>query len=370
MNSSGITRGVAATAIAALAVAGLPLLSSPAHAVPTTLEIINVRDRSTFDLDELRDGDDFKLRVLDETGKAISGTTPEYRWVLDTGGTPVEGAWLTAEKPALRKVFRVEGPSRNGGLDTITDAMIQAGTWTLEARAPGLPDADPVDVKASESEITLDAPVTNTDGTQTVSGTLANATDPLAGRAVELTYTRKNGRGDARIQGAASDVTGPDGDFEVTLVDPNGATGQAGSLRATGSGEVKGDLTQLLHRYGPNDIDDKTADATDTQAVTWEGPPGSGRTAIVATLDGRSNKARADVVKVVAPTKAHDAGVRLFRVARNGSRTLLQTRQLNQTGDKKFRVKDRNRRGFTTYVAKVGATSRTLGDETNRRRVR
>ena len=363
MNSSGITRGVAATAIAALSVAGLPLLTSPAHAVLTTVEILNLRDRTSFDLDEFRDGDDFRIQTLDENDERIDAGTPEYRWVLPGA---IEGVWLPAEPRPQTGSFRVAGPSRTAGGDGISDGEIAAGTWTLEARATGVPDADPVEVEAAESEIDLGAPVSKPGGTQTVSGTLSTANGGLAGRAVALTYARRGG-GDAHIQGAASVVTDSDGDFAVTLVDPNGATGQGGTLRAEASGEQADDATQLSHRYGPNDADNPGADATDTRGVTWQGRALS---PIVARLEGRNNRARADVVKVAAPGRSRGAAVRLFRVGQGGRLALLQSRQLNQLGDKQFRVSDRNRSGFTTYVAKVGPTSTTRGDETNRRRVR
>ncbi len=366
MNSSGITRGVAATAIAALAVAGLPLLTSPAHAVLTTVQINNLRDRTTFDLDEFRDGDDFRIETRDENGVRVDDTVPEFRWVLDTGGAPIEGTWITAERRAVGS-YRVDGPSRTGGGDGITDAEIQAGTWTLEARA-GAIDASPLDLAADESEITLDGPVSEpAGGTHLVTGDLATADDGLGGRAVELTYTRQ-GAGDARFQGGGlttTVVTEPDGSFSATLVDPSGTAGEDGTLVATASGEEADDETQLAHRYGPNDADNPDADATDKQAVTWEGPD-----PIVATLQGRSNGARADVLKVVAPTKARGATVRLFRVAAGGRLAALKSTQLNQSGDKQFRVNDRNRKKFTTYVAKVGPTATTARDDTNRRRVR
>ena len=363
MNSSGITRGVAATAIAALSVAGLPLLASPAHAVLTSVDIVNLRDRSNFDIDEFRDGDDFRIETLDGTDRIDAGT-PEYRWVLPGA---IEGVWLLAEPRPQTGSFRVAGPSRTQGGDGITDGEIGPGTWRLEARMPGGGlEATPEQVNASESEIVLDAPVSQPGGTQTVSGTLSGANGGLEGRAVALTYTRQGG-GDARLQSASSVVTDSGGRFEVTLVDPNGATRQAGTLRAEASGEEAGDATQLSHRYGPNDADNPGADATDTRAVTWEG---AALSPIVARLEGRNNQARADVVKAVAPGKARGAAVRLFRVGQGGRLTLLQSRQLNRLGDRQFRVNDRNRRGFTTYVAKVGPTSTTRGDETNRRRVR
>ena len=364
MNSSGITRGVAATAIAALSVAGLPLLTSPAHAVLTAVEIVNLRDRDTFDLDEFRDGDDFQIQTLDETGRADRRWLP--RSTIGYCTAPSRTCRLPAEPRPPRGSYRVAGPSRTDGGDGISDGADRRGHLDPRGQCDRGSDAAPVEIDASESEIDLGAPVSKPGGTQTVSGTLSTANGGLEGRAVALTYARRGG-GDAHIQGAASVVTDSDGDFAVTLVDPNGATGQGGTLRAEASGEQADDATQLSHRYGPNDADNPGADATDTRAVTWQGRALS---PIVARLEGRNNRARADVVKVAAPGRSRGAAVRLFRVGQGGRLALLQSRQLNQLGDKQFRVGDRNRSGFTTYVAKVGPTSMTRGDETNRRRVR
>lgn len=121
----------------------------------------------------------------------------------------------------------------------------------------------------------------------------------------------------------------------------------------------------------PVSSDIATASTTVKGAVTPPPPPPPPpvRTSIVARLLGHNNGARADKLKVNAPAKAHGAVVKLFKF-KNGVRKLVKTSSLNASGDRSFRVADRNGRKFTKYVAVVKRTARTKGDTTNRRSVR
>lgn len=375
MVGNGMARGVAALAVSALAVAGLPSLAGTARAEVGEVAIVEHRDRVDFDTDELRDNDDFTIETRDAAGEASNeGVAPEYRWVItpSDGGAVVTGRWLTA-KPRARGAgrFQVYGPSSHDkGADGIRDREVQDGSWVLEARVGALHDQRTI--RTAESEVTLaggTAEVRVVDGSTVVSGTLSNANGALAGREVTVSYA-PDGSGQAFLTGGTANsvavVTGSDGEFSVTL--EGGRAGESGILRALASGEDAGDGTQLQHRTGPDDGTSPTADAADSLSVAWGGL--DDRRAIVATLRGRSNGPRADRLKVAAPGQARAAEVRLMRKTRGGRLKLVESGVLNQRGDRRFVVKDRNGRRYTSYVAVVRPTSRTLGDKSGTRKVR
>ena len=91
--------------------------------------------------------------------------------------------------------------------------------------------------------------------------------------------------------------------------------------------------------------------------------------AISASLVGADNGAMADKVKVDAPSAAHGATVRLFKQAA-GVRKLVATSTLNASGNRTFKVADKNGNRYTKYIAKVSRTETTLADWTNYLRVR
>ena len=386
MSGSGNMRGVAAASVASvLAVGALPLFTGTAHTELTRVVIVNERDRGNVDTDELRDNDDFTIETRNEDGvPADEDVVPDYRWVIDpsaVGAAEVVGEWVPARPkkgPGSAGIFVVTGPSRQRGDDGIRDRQVQDGTWTLEARVTGTGLTDATTVRASESEITLDEGDARSpaEGTNTVSGTLANDGGGLGGRGVLVTYTTA-GAGDAGIDGEPDNTvtvsTDGNGAFSVTLRDPAGPAGapddwESGTVTATASGETANDGTQLLHDTGPDDSVNPDADATDKLAVTWVGsgpPPDKARIAVA--LKGRSNGARDDRVKAIAPGKARGAEVRLLKKTRSGRLQLVQVKQLNRRGDRRFVVHDRNGRRFTQYVVKVRPTVRTTGDRGRRR---
>lgn len=79
---------------------------------------------------------------------------------------------------------------------------------------------------------------------------------------------------------------------------------------------------------------------------------------------------RRDVARVISTPQAKGAEVHLYRVGHHGVRTLVATRHLNWHGVARFRVRDRNGRAFTRYVATIGATAATQATETRTRRTR
>ncbi|MDI6911859.1 hypothetical protein [Nocardioides sp.] len=120
----------------------------------------------------------------------------------------------------------------------------------------------------------------------------------------------------------------------------------------------------LVDAAGNAAVGSKTV-AVESDPVIWVKPPAP----IVARLSGVSNGGRADRLTVKAPAAAAGAKVKLYKVKR-GKRTLIATGELNANGKATFRVKDRNGKRFTKYVARVMATDTTKGDTTNKRRIR
>lgn len=105
--------------------------------------------------------------------------------------------------------------------------------------------------------------------------------------------------------------------------------------------------------------------AVESDPIIWVKPPAP----IVARLSGVSNGGRADRLTVKAPAAAAGAKVKLFKI-RHGKRVLVDVDDLNANGKVTFRVKDRNGKRYTKYVARVMATDTTKGDTTNKRRIR
>lgn len=92
------------------------------------------------------------------------------------------------------------------------------------------------------------------------------------------------------------------------------------------------------------------------------------KTHITAVLEGRHRARGRDVLTVRVPTVARSAKVGLYEI-RHGKRVLLGTRKAGGSGAVRFVVKDRSR-SRRTYVALVGATSRTVQAWTPKRTLR
>ena len=76
-------------------------------------------------------------------------------------------------------------------------------------------------------------------------------------------------------------------------------------------------------------------------------------------LGGVGNGARADELRVTGPTSLAGEGIEVFRVNAGGTRVLVTTRTLNDTGDQpRIRVADRNGSKRTTYVVELVGSQR------------
>ncbi len=123
----------------------------------------------------------------------------------------------------------------------------------------------------------------------------------------------------------------------------------------------------LVDAAGNANAGSKTV-SVESDPIEWveAAPPPS---AIVSRLTGHNNGRRADKLTVTASQSAAGATVKLFKI-RHGKRILVATGELNANGKEVFRVKDRNGKRFTKYVARVMATDTTKADTTNKRRIR
>lgn len=88
-----------------------------------------------------------------------------------------------------------------------------------------------------------------------------------------------------------------------------------------------------------------------------------------ARLSARGHGRGNDTLQVTAPSRAAGATVRLYRVGKHHQRAVGRG-TLNASGKAGFRVRDRNGKRRTTYVAVVRSTRTTVADTTNTRRVR
>jgi hypothetical protein len=278
MNSSGIKRGLAATAISALAVTGIPALAGSASAAPAAVTTTSVQGFSVFDADELgATPDDFRVTVKEPSGSASVGATVQYRYTYTStaaNATPVVGTYATATGTT----------DANGQIAIPNPTPALPGTYKLDVRAAvgtagtDFVNAAPITFTVGESEITLadgDTARSTVNGTDTYAGKLA-LTDgtPLGGRTVDITYTPGVG-GDAGFSATqpagttsgtattATAVTKADGSFSVSLTDPAATPGGV-----TESGVLNAVATAL---QGATDA--PNADAEDQVAVTFEATP-------------------------------------------------------------------------------------------------
>lgn len=310
--------------------------------VVTSVVITSRGDRTSFDLDELLDGDEFTITTRDQNGtaynedgdaasnNATSDSEVEYRWVIDpdAAGAPTLTQDWQIDATDNGTNFTVPGLAdadlasefNNPDGSNAAAGDLPAGKYTLEARRPnvglagGLVNATPATYTMGESEITwaegddVRAPITED---ITLDGTLAlvNAGPGLAGRAVPIVITANGAAGDSKLAPQSEQPAGVTrtGDFTATVItDANGkfavklddsavpanvtpvpesdivtagpATESAADAGATGS--LRG--TDRASDNGPADT--ATSDATDAVTVNWAPAPAVGRIAITTDV--------------------------------------------------------------------------------------
>ncbi|HEY0948800.1 hypothetical protein [Nocardioides sp.] len=207
----------------------------------STVTIVNERNRSNYDQDELSNNDDFTIETRDQRGNLIdetlAGDDVQYRWIIDPSGAgdTVTTAWTGAADTTPAGTYTVANPT-----DADFPGGLPDGSYTLEARRPnvggtGLTNATPLTVQASESDIAYDegteanAPI---EGSTTITGALSNKGGGLAGRHITVTYTpgvdsrlaptAEQPAGVTVTGNTATLTTGADGKFSLKVTDPAG----------------------------------------------------------------------------------------------------------------------------------------------------
>lgn len=249
ISSSGIKRGVAASAISALAVAGLPFLANSASAAHEFSLDVTSRDGAAFDEDEFdytatgpganegAEESDIVGQVNDDEGNAIAGAGREvdYRWVV----TPFDGSPAAAD--SLQNDEDTVFTDDEGKFSIPRpDVADDDGTWELfvtlvdtdgagAGTQVGIAESKELTVKSGDSTLAFDetSPEQAQSGTsETVSGSLKLADGTgLAGRLVDVSYA-PNAGGNATIQessGTANDgivTTDANGNWSVVVKDP------------------------------------------------------------------------------------------------------------------------------------------------------
>ena len=213
ISSSGILkRSLAATAISALAVAGIPALAGTAHAAVG----VTVASLGAYDLNEFTTGgDDIVVTVKD-------GATPiDINVEYDVAFTPEVGPTVPADG-----VYAPGGDTGPDGIVDLTFDPALAGSYTVTVRTVGTHVPAPAfTFVAGQAAIKWADGASATspqNGSDTYAGTLALTTGapgtPLSGRTVTASYA-PNGAGNAVLSPLVTQ-TNATGGFTVGLTDP------------------------------------------------------------------------------------------------------------------------------------------------------
>jgi len=248
MNSSGIKKGLAATAIAALAVTGIPALAGTAHAAIGSVVVTSL---SAYDFDEFGDATpDIVVTIKETNNTPTVGQAVEYSYVFTPEGGVAQAA--TAYAPG-----GITGA--DGTVDLLFDPVL-AGSYTVTVRTVGshISATAPVTFVAGDAEITWADGVSARspqNGSDTYAGKLVldnAAATPLSGRVVDVHYDSAGNAvmstpqpaGTLRVNDDDADATtGADGSFSVGLTDPAAPVGtDSGTLEATTGFTAQSDL--------------------------------------------------------------------------------------------------------------------------------
>jgi hypothetical protein len=313
-----------------------------------------------FDRDEYADGD-VALQVVDQDGEPYAGETPVGYALYPTGTTAPD--------------MTTETTDASGRLLVLVDATGPAGSYTLDYSTPDTTSSTTFTLGDATLGLTPANATAASGGRVAFTGTLALGGTPLAGRTVQLAYVRGTeaapGTGaDAGMSGTADPltgtaVTGADGSFTVTVVDPAEAGGPAetgGRLTATAVGTSASAGADFTAAPTPAQPAQPAPPAPPTPPTPGTGG-GSAATSVRLKLTGTSKKGMPDRLHVTSAAAAAGAKVTVLRLTGHGKKAAwkpVATRPLDAKGTATVTVPDRNGRRKTSYRVELAASSTVL----------
>ncbi|WP_134740125.1 hypothetical protein [Nocardioides sp. 503] len=314
MNTSGIKRGLALSAITALAASGAALVGPAASAAPGDPTLVAAsEDGLAFDLDEY-DAGDITVTVTDALGAAVDvddAQDLQYFWTV----TPFDGSPATVRVPVagtdvetteVAGEFVVPLPSQEPGTYVLSGGL---GPDALGAKA--IPSKTLLTVKAGEAQVVFDeSPLLAPAGKDTpVEGSLELEDGTgLADRVIDLELVRGTAGNDPVADaGFLEDPptgtlvltrqvrTGADGAFSAVVSDPAEA-GQGTEL----GGSVLADTAATP------DVGDADADATLSLDLVSETLPAGGTMVIGDLGSGTPGLPLSSQLLVTAPDDTFD----------------------------------------------------------------
>lgn len=338
-------------------------VTTPAF-IPAVSDVVPVlADGDHFDDDEYKDGD-IALQFVDQDGEPIASADNQVTYTLsEDGSTPPEPTDAVSDADG-----RVVIPFDPTGPD---------GDYVLEYSAPAINDGGnggAVQFTSGDANLTLTPDVTggsvSSGGQITYTGKLSLGEVALAGRSIDLAYTRGTEAGaeaDAGIVVGNTRVltttvtTDEDGTFTVTVADP-AKTGRpaetGGVLTATAPAAKETASANTTFIAGPV--------APTPPTVTPPKAPAK----VKLTLSGSSKGRAADKLKVAGTKTAGGQRIRVFAKNGKGGWKLVTTRRLDSTGRANIQLKDRNGRNVTGYRVELIASDAVASSTSNVKRLR
>ena len=301
-------------------------------------------DGDVFDDREYAAGD-VALQLVDEYGLPFAGEEElSYALYPSDGTAPEMTTATTDENGVLAVPFDPSGPDGEYTLDFTSPSSVEGGDHTVTFVAG--------DAVLGLTPLAGTAP---SGGRITYGGTLEVEGQPLAGRAVDLTYTRGTEQspgtgadasllvGDARS--LAGQVTSDeDGTFSVTVADV---------VEAGGPGETGGKVTVRVLGDALAATADFTPAPVQTPPPTTTPTPDSGKLVVKLRLKGKDTADGSDRLRVRGPESVAGLRTRIHVRRPGGSWRVAKGVDLDKTGDATVVLTDRNGDEVTRYRVRL-----------------
>lgn len=240
----------------------------------------------------------------------------------------ITGTWVT-------DTFRYTTATGTGNPAVVANGETVTDTYAVDWYNVDFATAAFTITQSPEGDVAVGTPVTETVKVVDAEG------NPVSGLRVEFVR-----------QGAGSAAGG-----DPAVVTFTNANGEA-FYNFTGTEEGTATVSAF--------ITDGTQTKTLTDTVVFKAQ----RAAITATLTGKDNGGKADILKVTTDPAADGALATLYKVAKDGTRTPFRFKTLDNEGKVKFRANDKNGNRKTNYVVTVDETDTTAAAESNEKKVR